>query len=94
MEDLRMKFLITTVAALALLGGSAFAQTSEGGGRPTSRENAPRSLERAQPINPSAVQPATPNNPYGAAGGTTGMGRPNPDRVAPNSPGGQGSPPN
>jgi hypothetical protein len=99
-----MKFVIAAIASATILSGGAYAQTQEGGVAPLSKDrpiaspNTPgavsegRSTTGAAPVEGRPTgRPAVPNEPR-AYGETNDGRRVNPDRVPPNSPGGQGSP--
>ena len=88
-----MKSLIIAVAGTAILAGTAFAQNTGG-----------RVLDQPKVGEPQVTNPSTATtgsgvirvpgegNPYRAEGGSI-PGVANPDRVPPNTPGGQSSPP-
>lgn len=98
-----MKFFIMAVAGAAMLCGSAFAQNA---GFPERRVPEPDARVPGQPIigEPQTINPSTETtgqaplrvpgegNPYRALGGSE-PGVPNPDRVPPDTPGGQTLPP-
>jgi hypothetical protein len=103
-----MKFVIAAIASATILTGGAYAQTQQGGNAPLSEDRPlanPNTTTGAAPLEgrPSTTtgaapvegrptgRPAVPNEPR-AYGETNEGSRVNPDRVPPNSPGGQGSP--
>jgi hypothetical protein len=94
-----MKLFVTTIAAAAMLAGAASAQTSQGGSQPEKPGMMSPKTTGAAPMAPAAGQAepkasgAIGTTPNGAAGGKV-PNAVNPDRVAPSSPGGQGSPGN
>ena len=90
-----MKFLIAAIASAAILTGTAYAQTQQGGAAPLSSERplagpnttgAAPGAERDRPSGPAIGRPNEPR----AYGETNSGERVNPDRVPPLSPGGQG----
>ena len=88
-----MRSLIIAMAGTAILAGAAFAQNSGG-----------RVLDQPKVGEPQVTSPSTATtgsgviavpgegNPFRAQGGSI-PGVPNPDRVPPNTPGGQSLPP-
>jgi hypothetical protein len=84
-----MKVFVIAIATAAILSGGANAQTSQGGAQPQATEKPKMTSPATTGAAPNApVQPgqAAPN---GALGGKESK-VPNPDRVPPTSPGGQG----
>jgi hypothetical protein len=90
-----MKFFIAAIASATILSGGAYAQTQQGGNAPANADRqlaSPNTTTGAAPIEGRPTgRPAVPNEPR-AYGETNDGRRVNPDRVPPNSPGGQGSP--
>jgi len=89
-----MRLLLAALASTAILAGTAYAQTQEGGAAPLTKDR-----PTAAP-NTTGVAPGTPQRPTGPAigrpnepraYGETNQGtRVNPDRTPPLAPGGQG----
>ena len=100
-----MKLLMVAVASAAIIGGSAYAQNTRGAGprvpEPEARTPGQPTVGPLQTIDPRTeetngqgpIRVPGAGNPYGAKGGAI-PGVPNPDRVPPNTPGGQTLPPN
>jgi hypothetical protein len=89
-----MKFVIAAIASATILSGGAYAQTQQGGNAPANADRplaSPNTTGAAPAEGRPTGRPAVPNEPR-AYGETNDGRRVNPDRVPPNSPGGQGSP--
>jgi hypothetical protein len=92
-----MRLFITTIAAVAILGGTALAQEASEGGRSVFKpkgamETEPSATTGAAPVDPAMrARPINPSDPNGARGGRV-PNVPNPDRGQENTPGGQAQP--